>query len=226
MSPSRLPIFPLPIVLFPGTAQALHIFEPRYRQMLADCRAGDGRFGLSPVVAQPPSPPSRGSIGCTATIQTVVPLPDGRSNIAVAGGQRYAVVRYVDTDRQYLVAEVDDVNDDPWFDHEGVTRLADEVRDRFLRYLATLGQAQDEIAGAAPPEDPGGLSFAVSAALDLDLTLKLRLLELRSTVARLALLRDLLGPLTDAARQRALVHRQAKRNGRRRFEQPLDGTGA
>lgn len=226
MSPTRLPIFPLPIVLFPGTAQALHIFEPRYRQMLADCQSGDGRFGISPVVAQPNVPPPRGSVGCTASIERVVPLPDGRSNIAVAGGRRYAVVDYVDTDRQYLVAEVEDVDDDPWFDHEAVTRLAVEVRDRFLHYLAALGQAADEIAGAAPPEDPGGLSFVVSAALDLDLALKVGLLELRSTTARLEQVRDLLGPLTEAARGRARVHRQAKKNGRRRFELPLDGAGS
>lgn len=226
MSPNSLPIFPLPIVLFPGTAQALHVFEPRYRQLLADCQEGDARFGISPVVAQPHSRPARGSVGCTASIQQVVALPDGRSNIAVAGGRRYALVRYVDTDRQYLVAEVEDVDDDPWFDHQSVTGLAADVRDRFLRYLATLGQAVDDLAGAAPPEDPGGLSFAVSAALDLDLPLKVRLLELRSTTARLELLRDLLGPLTEAARRRALVHRQAKKNGRRRFELPLDGAGS
>ena len=226
MPPSRLPIFPLPLVLFPGAAQALHNFEPRYRQMLADCQAGDGQFGISPVVAQPRHPPPRGSVGCTATIQTVVPLPDGRSNIVVAGGSRYAVARYIDTDRQYLVAEVEDVGDAPWYDDEAVTQLAAEVRDRFLRYLAALGQAKEELVGAAPPEDAGGLSFAVSAALDLDLAVQVRLLELRSTAARLELLRDVLAPLTQSARQRALVHRQAKRNGRRRFELPLDGAGA
>ncbi|MBE0591384.1 MAG: LON peptidase substrate-binding domain-containing protein, partial [Gemmatimonadales bacterium] len=208
------------------TSQALHIFEPRYRQMLADCQAGDGRFGISPVVAQPQHPPPRGSVGCTATVRNVVPLPDGRSNITVAGGTRYAVAGYVETDRQYLIAEVDEVNDDPWFDHDAVTQLAADVRDRFLGYLAALGQAQDDVAGAAPPDDPGGLSFAVSAALEVDLALKVRLLELRSTSARLELLRDLLGPLTESARQRALVHRQAKRNGRRRFAQPLDGAGS
>ena len=226
MSPSRLPIFPLPLVLFPGGAQALHIFEPRYRQLLADCQAGDGLFGISPVVAPQHDPPAKGAVGCAATIQTVLPLPDGRSNIVVTGGRRYAVERYIDTDRPYLVAEVEDVDDAPWYDDESVTELAADVRDRFLHYLAALGQANDEIAGAAPPEDAGGLSFAVSAALDLDLALKVRLLELRSTAARLDVLRDLLGPLTQSARQRALVHRQAKRNGRRRFTLPLDEAGS
>ncbi|NIM49457.1 MAG: hypothetical protein GTN78_02220 [Gemmatimonadales bacterium] len=47
MAIRTLPIFPLPLVLFPGTPQLLHIFEPRYRQVLADCQDGDRRFGIS-----------------------------------------------------------------------------------------------------------------------------------------------------------------------------------
>src|SRR3989442_13135057 len=43
----ELPIFPLPLVLFPGTTQPLHVFEPRYRRLLADCLAGDKRFGIA-----------------------------------------------------------------------------------------------------------------------------------------------------------------------------------
>ena len=49
--PLRLPIFPLGVVLFPGTPLPLHIFEPRYRRMLADCLAGDRRFGITPTGA-------------------------------------------------------------------------------------------------------------------------------------------------------------------------------
>jgi len=213
----RLPIFPLPLVLFPGSAQGLHIFEPRYRQLLADCRAGDGRFGVSPMVGELELPPA-GSVGCTATIREVASLPDGRSNIVVGGGGRYAIDGYVDTDRMYLVAEVHDVDDEPWFDHAAMAELAADVRERYLDYLAAMGQAWEGLPGAAPPDDPGGLSFAVSAALDLGWEPKTRLLALRSTAQRLALLRELLGPLTDAARERAVLHHQARRNGRRRLE--------
>src|SRR5438874_725278 len=49
----ELPIFPLPIVLFPGAPQPLHIFEPRYRQLLQDCLAGDRRFGIAYVAPDP-----------------------------------------------------------------------------------------------------------------------------------------------------------------------------
>src|SRR6266581_2880859 len=51
--PRELPIFPLPIVLFPGAPQPLHIFEPRYRQLLADCQDGDRRFGIAYVAPDP-----------------------------------------------------------------------------------------------------------------------------------------------------------------------------
>ena len=99
MQTRTLPQFPLPIVLFPGTSQALHIFEPRYRQLLADCQAGDGQFGIPPVTDGSGSTPAIGSVGCVAIIRSVVPLPDGRSNIVVTGDTRYTIADYVDADR-------------------------------------------------------------------------------------------------------------------------------
>src|SRR5204863_219446 len=87
--PRELPIFPLPIVLFPGAPQPLHIFEPRYRQLLQDCLAGDRRFGIA-YVAPDPAPdadpvPNPGDVGCVALIQSNQPLPDGRGATGVAG---------------------------------------------------------------------------------------------------------------------------------------------
>src|SRR5258707_3640359 len=86
----ELPIFPLPIVLFPGAPQPLHIFEPRYRQLLQDCLAGDQRFGIA-YVAPDPSPgadpvPLPGDVGCVALIRSNQPLPDGRANIETVAG--------------------------------------------------------------------------------------------------------------------------------------------
>src|SRR5437016_2657417 len=77
----ELPIFPLPLVLFPGVPQPLHIFEPRYRQLLADCLAGDRRFGIA--YAAPPeqegadTTPRLGEVGCIALIRSAHELPDG-----------------------------------------------------------------------------------------------------------------------------------------------------
>ena len=86
----RLPVFPLAVVLFPGTPLPLHIFEPRYRRMLADCLAGDRRFGITPP-GQAGEAPDPGMVGCIAEVRVNQQLPDGRSNIVVLGGERFVV---------------------------------------------------------------------------------------------------------------------------------------
>ena len=99
--PRELPIFPLPLVLFPGASQALHIFEPRYRRMLADCLAGDGRFGIAYVSArtahEAEAVPSTGDVGCVAVIRSTHRLPDGRSDILTEGERRFHLLECVRT---------------------------------------------------------------------------------------------------------------------------------
>ena len=109
---SRLPIFPLPAVLFPGTPLPLHIFEPRYKRMLADCLAADRCFGITPV---PPARdvPEPGTVGCVAEVRVNQELPDGRSNIVVLGGSRFVLARLLDESLPYLVAQVQTFDDDP-----------------------------------------------------------------------------------------------------------------
>src|SRR3981081_1248641 len=101
----ELPVFPLPVVLFPGMPMPLHIFEPRYRKMLADIRAGDNLFGLSyfdPDAADQDVPPA-GHIGCVAEVTETQALPDGRSNVLAVGVVRYQVEDYVARGDSYLV---------------------------------------------------------------------------------------------------------------------------
>src|SRR5881227_2092054 len=107
----ELPIFPLPIVLFPGVPQPLHIFEPRYRQLLQDFLAGDRRFGIA-YVAPDPTPgadpvPSPGDVGCVALIRSNQPLPDGRSNILTVGERRFVLRSWISSTHPYRVAEIE-----------------------------------------------------------------------------------------------------------------------
>src|SRR2546422_10154896 len=93
--PRELPIFPLPIVLFPGAPQPLHIFEPRYRQLLQDCLAGDRRFGIA-YVAPDPAPdadpvPNPGDVGCVAPLRANQPPPDGGPNVPTLGEPPFVV---------------------------------------------------------------------------------------------------------------------------------------
>jgi Lon protease-like protein len=111
---SELPLFPLPVVLFPGVPLPLHIFEPRYRQMLLDIRLANNLFGLAyfdPTSAEGETPPV-GHIGCVAEVTETQTFPDGRSNILTLGVIRYRIDSYVDSGAPYLVAHVTYFEDD------------------------------------------------------------------------------------------------------------------
>ncbi|HYK82484.1 MAG TPA: LON peptidase substrate-binding domain-containing protein [Gemmatimonadales bacterium] len=217
--PRELPIFPLPIVLFPGAPQRLHVFEPRYQQLVVDCRAGDRRFGIT-YVAPERSPgddpaPDPGAVGCVALIRAVEPLPDGRANILTVGERRFLLRRWLTSDRPYRMAEVAEFDDEP-IDATEVATLAADVRAGFARLTHALGvliEREEEEAVALAP-DPERLSFQVAAALELDAAAKQVLQTTRSTTLRLRQLAAVLGPLASDAERRAAVRQRAKGNGR------------
>jgi uncharacterized protein len=98
MLPPTLPLFPLPnVVLFPNVFLPLHIFEPRYRQMVTEALAGERMIGM--VLLQPGhedeyegAPPVYG-VGCAGLITHVERLGDGRFNIVLRGLERFRIVR-------------------------------------------------------------------------------------------------------------------------------------
>src|SRR5437016_6179682 len=110
----ELPLFPLPVVLFPGMPMPLHIFEPRYRKLLADIRAADNLFGLSYFDADASSKeiPPAGHIGCVAEVTETQALPDGRSNVLTVGVIRYQADAYVERGDPYLVVRANFFEDD------------------------------------------------------------------------------------------------------------------
>jgi Lon protease-like protein len=209
---SRLPIFPLPAVLFPGTPLPLHIFEPRYKRMLADCLAADRRFGITPVTAAQERP-GPGTVGCIAEVRVNQELPDGRSNIVVLGGSRFVLSRLLDESLPYLVALVQTFDDEP--DSQPPTEDIASLGTMFTRYFAVLRQLNDaEPEDPALPEDPLTLSFQVAGALDCDPGVKQRLLAERSTARRVKALLLLLPVLTSAVETALNVHRRAHTNGK------------
>jgi uncharacterized protein len=214
----ELPIFPLPTVLFPGASQRLHIFEPRYRQLLQDCLAADRRFGIAyaapdraPGVDTAPRP---GDVGCVALIRSNEPLPDGRSNIMAVGERRFVLRRWIAGPKPYRVAEIEEFDDDP-VDAVEVATLAADVREGFARLTQALGVlTESEGEETELPDDPGLLSFEVAAALELDADVKRALQAGRSTSVRLRQLATVLAPLAADAERRAAVRHQARGNGR------------
>lgn len=207
----RLPIFPLSVVLFPGTPLPLHIFEPRYQRMLGDCLADDRRFGITPGASS--DAPEPGAIGCVAEVRVNQELPDGRSNIVVVGGSRFVVSRLLNESLPYLTADVQ-----PFEDHPGSAPAPDRVealRELFTRYLAELRELNDTLPEeAALPDDGLSLSFQVAGQIECDLGVKQRLLAERSTARRVDALIMLLPVLTSAVERGIKVHQRAHGNGK------------
>ncbi len=212
----ELPLFPLPVVLFPGVPMPFHIFEPRYRQMLADIHLSGNLFGLSYFdgSASERSAPPVGHTGCVAEITESERLPDGRSNIMTLGLVRYRVEAYIERGDPYLVGEVSFFEDEAE-DANLLASRAKEASQIFMRIAQAIRTLNDERAGLPqlPDTDPERLSFLIAAAMEVDAELKLELLEMRSTSARLERLHDLLRRAVKDYEERARMHHLARGNG-------------
>ncbi len=108
--PRIIPIFPLPnVVLFPGVPLPLHIFEVRYREMIADVKDGDGIIGMALLRGdwrqQYYETPEVFAVGCAGRIVSVEELADGRFNILLHGLREFEIARETLT-RSYRLAEV------------------------------------------------------------------------------------------------------------------------
>ncbi|HUI25665.1 MAG TPA: LON peptidase substrate-binding domain-containing protein, partial [Candidatus Kryptonia bacterium] len=108
--PLRIPLFPLPnVVLFPGVPLPLHVFEPRYREMVRDARAGESVIGMVLLKGEWQKDyygrPSIFDVGCAGRLVSVEPLSDGRSNILLHGIREFQIAREVG-DHSYREAEV------------------------------------------------------------------------------------------------------------------------
>lgn len=213
-APRQIPLFPLPLVLFPGAIQPLHIFEPRYRAMLRDCLAGDQQFGV--IFRQASSADSelaKGTVGCMANIESSQLLADGRSNIIVLGLDRFEFLAFAEVGTPYFCALVDRVEDIASAD--SIATLAEETKTIFRR-AGEAARAMHDHTGPLPelPNDPGELSFAIAQLIDLKLEDRQRILSSRSAADRLMQLRDTLSPLLESLERGAFIHRGSKSNGK------------
>jgi Lon protease-like protein len=213
---SELPLFPLPVVLFPGVPMPLHIFEERYRQLLADVRVGNNLFGLSyfDINTATNTRPPLGHVGCAAEIVEAQLLPDGRANILTVGLIRYRLVEYVEAGEPYLVGRVEFFEDERE-DEELLRERARRVAELFTRIARAVRNLNDDRAGLPelPDAEPERLSFLVAAAMELDAEAKQGLLELRSGAERLERISNLLSQVVGNYEERARKHKLAKGNG-------------
>jgi Lon protease-like protein len=212
----ELPLFPLPVVLFPGVPLPLHVFEERYRRLLAYVRASNNLFGL-PFTGEAEGATGRppvGHVGCVAEVVEAQPLEDGRSNILTVGVVRYRLESYADAGEPYLVGRVEFFEDEDK-DSELLARRAREVTELFKRIGSAVRALNDDRAALPdlPETDPERLSFLVAAAMEIDDETKQGLLELRSSAERLARLGRLLSQVVGGYEERARLHKIVKGNG-------------
>jgi Lon protease-like protein len=210
-----LPLFPLPLVLFPGAPLPLHIFEPRYRQMLADCLAADSRFG---IVFRPEGLPETdlepGRVGCIAEVDDAHTLPDGRSNIVVHGVRRFSLQRFVASPAPYHVGEIMEY-DDLHEDESALAPHASRVRELFARVGRAARALADDSDPLPPlPDEADALSFGIGALIDMELPRRQALLVSRLASERLETLEQMLADAVESLEARAKVHGRAKSNGR------------
>lgn len=187
---TTVPLFPLGTVLFPGLVLPLHIFEQRYRDLVADLvtSAEDSRhFGVVAIRAgqEVGSGGARAlhAVGCLAELSEVTALPDGRYDVQSVGTRRFHL-ESLDPDSGRPDAAVGYLR--------GIVKLLPEpvgedaevlaltVLARFQSYLARLRATATQI-----PTDPTVLSYSVAANVLLDMSDKQRLLEAPDTAQRL-----------------------------------------
>jgi ATP-dependent Lon protease len=202
MSPARIPLFPLEMVLFPGQAVPLHIFEPRYRQMTRHCIETQSPFGLIYVREGKLAP-----IGCSATIvKTLKAYDDGRSDILTAGQSAFRLVR-THQEKAYLEGDVEYLDED-------FTGIDASVSSR-LEQLCN--QCHQILYGEDAPrfETEGGISLAyhVASELPVDVAIRQSLLEIRSEAERQARLVAHLTEWYPQLQQRERVRGKAAGNG-------------
>lgn len=195
-------LFPLPLVLMPGEQAPLHIFEPRYRELVAECLERAEPFGL--VLSDEEG--GIREIGTRALVVEVLDrFEDGRLNVVVEGGERFRVVGLTGG-RAFQTAEIDPIDDE-------LELPAPDERERTLA-------AYDKVVAAAEAEldeldrDGSDLSFQIASRIDLGTEVKQQLLEMRSERDRVVELAGLLDRAAEAVARDREVRTRAAGNGR------------
>ncbi len=199
---AEIGLFPLELVLLPSERVPLHIFEDRYKELIAECLTGDGEFGL--VFEDSDGLREIGTR--TAVVELFQTFEDGRMNVLVEGRERFRVVELTEG-RAFRTAEVEPVEDEG----EPVTAEEAERALELFRRLVVVAEAEDV---DEPPADALDLSYRLAARVDFGHELKQELLELRSERARLERLAVLLERAAEALAREREIRERASGNGK------------
>lgn len=206
----RLRLFPLNTVLFPGATLHLHVFEPRYKQLIAECLDRGEAFGVCLIreggeAGDPDVNPHE--LGTTAEISEVMPLPFGRYYVSTVGKRRFRIMGIVSRD-PYLLCDVEYL-DEPAIEGSELDSLIERLRTSFDEYVRLLVSYAGPNAAVDLPADPIEASFAIGGALQVADLVKQRLLETPNVEQRLRLELEFLRRLLPQLRSR--IERERKR---------------
>jgi Lon protease-like protein len=208
-----LPLFPLNVVLFPHMPLPLHVFEPRYRQMIGECLEEGHSFGVVAIrEGTETGPATPHDVGTLAKIVRIERLDDGRMNLLVQGASRFQILQTTD-DRPYLRGQVR-IIPESGDDLDATARLTEATATAFRQYSNLLRELVGEKPeDSEPPMEPELLSYLIAAAMNLQLPEKQSLLAEPRTDARLLLeLRILRKEI--AILKRMVVHAATAREAR------------
>ncbi len=199
----RLPMFPLGSVLMPSIVLPLHVFEPRYRDLVQDCLAGDRAFGVVLIErgSEVGGDDVRTDVGTVAHVSEAAELPDGRWAVVAVGVRRLRVTRWL-SDGPYPLAEVEDWPDPPpGLDHDASLAV---VIGKLRRCLALSAEAGDPAAPATLElsEDPVLAGYQASIVAPLGPHDQQRLLRAVTPEDRLQQLGALLDETLEVLRLR------------------------
>ena len=196
-----LPLFPLQLVAFPGSAVPLHIFEDRYKEMVGEAEASGSEFGI--VLAR------EGGIvnaGCTVTVEAVLQrYPDGRFDVMTRGCRRFEILA-LDQEKDYLRGEV------AYFDDEDYTPVQPELRKLATQALAKIQEALPELKENVPDPDHPLLSFVLAQGVE-DLDFQNMLQRSRSETERLRMFVKFAGGYIERRLYAEKMKRTAPTNG-------------
>ena len=197
-----LPLFPLDLVLLPGNSLPLHIFEPRYREMISECLEGQKPFGVVRAKGE-----GIAEVGCTAEILSASKkYGDGRMDIVTQGRERFEVVQ-VNQERAFLQGEVIYLQDEA-----GVATAEEKALARSLHgEILTLAGARSVDSSEIGEQQ---LSFHLAGSLPVDLDFKQTLLETGSEPERVRTLIGFLQAILPNLRRTLHVRQKAGGNGR------------
>jgi Lon protease-like protein len=199
---NELGLFPLNLVLLPGEQAPLHIFEPRYRELIGECLEEEREFGL--VLADDDG---MREIGTRAgVIEVLDRFPDGRLNVVVEGRDRFRLLE-VTEGRSFTTAEVTDIEDD-----EGESPSEEEVEECLAAYERVLSAAEAELEELDLSAE--SIAYQIAARVDLGTDIKQGLLELRSERERVIRLAPMLNRAADAVEREREIRERASGNGR------------